>query len=58
MSSNFSSKYAKTSSVDRPDCYGDEEYYDPDDPECRRCNSRSACTLVIQRRRSQARRVS
>ena len=55
MSSNFSSKYGQSSSVERPDCYGDEDYYDPDDPECRRCHSRSSCSLVIQRRKSQAR---
>lgn len=55
MSSNFSSKYGQSSSTERPDCYGDEDYYDPDDPECRRCHCRSSCSLVIQRRKSQAR---
>lgn len=55
MSSNFSSKYGQSSLTERPDCYGDEDYYDPDDPECRRCHCRASCSLVIQRRQSQAR---
>lgn len=55
MSSNFSSKYGQSGATERPDCYGDEDYHDPDDPECRRCHCRSSCSLVIQRRKSQAR---
>lgn len=49
--SGFTSKYAS-----RPDCYGEEDVYDPDDEECRQCPHKSPCSLVITRREAQARR--
>ena len=59
MSSGFSSKYGdRRSSDNNPDCYGDEDYYDRDDPECRRCPKYSMCGVIINRRKSRAARAS
>ena len=54
MASGFSSKYgggsSSSSSTNRPDCFGDEEYFDIDDQHCRQCPSKMACQLKITRR--------
>lgn len=58
MASGFSSKYGGTprsSSTNKPDCFGDEDYYDPDDQHCRQCTCKFACELKIRRLKQGAR---
>lgn len=33
----------------KPDCYGDEDYYDEDDEDCQACQVRKACSIRASR---------
>lgn len=51
MSDEFSKRYSTTSNTSsKPECYGDEDYYDRDDRTCRACPSVTTCGLVIRRK--------
>jgi hypothetical protein len=51
MSDEFSRRYSTSgSSSSKPDCYGDEDYYDRDDSTCRACASNTTCGLVVRRK--------
>jgi len=41
-------------SNEKPDCYGDEHYYSPDDEECRECAVSSSCSIRAARRSSRS----
>ena len=55
MSDEFSRRYSTSgSSSSKPDCYGDEDYYDRDDATCRACTSNTTCGLVVRRKMKKA----
>lgn len=55
MSDEFSRRYSTAgSSSGRPECYGDEDYYDRDDRTCRACPSNTTCGLVVRRKMKNA----
>jgi len=37
-----------------PDCFGDEDYYGPEDRECKRCEFRVACSSNIRKEKKAA----
>tara|TARA_Y100000034_G_scaffold134265_1_gene202193 strand:- start:927 stop:1307 length:381 start_codon:yes stop_codon:yes gene_type:complete len=50
---DFEKKYQGTTK--RPECYGDEDYYDPADAECQACEYKTTCSVIVRRRANQAR---
>jgi hypothetical protein len=50
MSEGFSAKYLDT---ETPNCYADPDYYDRDDPECRRCAFRATCSSLVDKRKKE-----
>ena len=51
MSNPFSQRFSGGSSREKPPCYGDEQFYDPGDPECRKCPVKGTCRVLVERRK-------
>jgi len=51
MSNPFSQRFSSsTNAREKPECYGDEDYYDPSDTTCRRCPVKGTCRVLVERR--------
>lgn len=46
----YTRKYGQTRATSKPECYGDVDYYDHEDPTCRECPVRSACRIIVDRK--------
>ena len=43
--------------TDRPECHGDEDYYDPDDSTCRQCEYRGTCQVLVRKAKEKTRKA-
>lgn len=52
MSNSFSQRFGGHSRREssKPECYGDPDYYEGDDPQCRACPVQSTCRVVSEKR--------